>query len=56
MNNYNPKQEYFNRRNKTQRSNDSRRDNHQYSGSIGGCSCNYIVNATTETKKTRKEK
>lgn len=58
MNNYNPKQEYFNRRNKTQRSNDSRRENHQYSGSIGGCSCNYIVNATTEQKdtKTKKEK
>ncbi|MCT7581416.1 hypothetical protein [Aliarcobacter butzleri] len=56
MNNYNPKQAYFDRRNKIQKNNDRKRDNHQYSSSIGGCSCNYIVNSTTETKKTRKEK
>ena len=43
MNNYNPKQAYFDKRNKTQKSNDRKRDNHQYSSSIGGCSCNYIV-------------
>ena len=58
MNNYNPRAEYFNRRNKTQRSNDSRRENHKNANSIGGCSCNYIINTTTEQKdtKTRKEK
>ena len=56
MSKYNPKETYFNRRNKTQRNNDRTRENHQYSSSIGGCSCNYIVNSTTETKKTRKEK
>lgn len=56
MNNYNPKQAYFDRRNKTQRNNDRKRDNHQYSSSIGGCSCNYIVNSTTETKKTSKDR
>lgn len=55
MSNYNPKQAYFNRRNKTQKSNDRTRANHQYSSSIGGCSCNYIVNSTTETKKQEKE-
>ena len=58
MNNYNPKQAYFDKRNKTQKSNDRKRDNHQYSSSIGGCSCNYIINTTTEQKdlKIRKEK
>ncbi len=58
MNNYNPRTEYFNRKNKTQRSNDSRRENHKNANSIGGCSCNYIINTTTEQKvtKTRKEK
>ena len=52
MNNYNPRTEYFNRKNKTQRSND------RNANSIGGCSCNYIINTTTEQKdtKTRKEK
>ena len=55
MNNYNPKQAYFDRRNKTQRNNDRTRENHQYSSSIGGCSCNYIINSTADTK-TKKEK
>lgn len=56
MSNYNPKQAYFNRRNKTQKNNDRTKENHQYSSSIGGCSCNYIVNSTTENKKAKKEK
>ena len=58
MNNYNPRAEYFNRKNKTQRSNDRTRENHKNANSIAGYSCNYIITATTEQKdtKTKKEK
>ena len=56
MNKYNPRTEFFNRRNKTQRNNDSRRENHKNANSIGGCSCNYIINTTTEQKDTKFKK
>jgi hypothetical protein len=57
MSNYNPKREYYNRMNQTQRYNTSDRQRHRNSGSIGGCSCNYTVITDFENKSTRpKEK
>ena len=49
MSKYNPKQAYYDRKNKTQRSNDAKREKHRDSGTQGGCQCNYII--STDNKK-----
>jgi len=51
MSNYNPKQAFHARKNKTQRSNDSARAKHRDSSSQGGCVCNYMINNSTDNSK-----
>lgn len=51
MSKYNPKEAYYSRRNKTQKSGDSKRDNHKDSGSQGGCVCNYIISTDNSKGK-----
>ena len=52
MSKYNPKQAYYERKNKTQKSNDKAREKHQDSASQAGCVCNYII--STDNKKVGK--
>ena len=52
MSKYNPKQAYYDRKNKTQKNNDSARTKHRDNGSQGGCVCNYII--STDNKKVGK--
>lgn len=49
MSKYNPKEAYYSRRNKTQKSGDAKKENHRDRSSQGGCVCNYII--TTDNSK-----
>ena len=46
---YNPKQAYYDRKNKTQKKGDDARAKHKDSSTQGGCQCNYII--STDNKK-----